>query len=341
MLYAREPSDEEMQELKRMMQQEVGRVSQRAHMVVLSIHRKSVPQIAQLFETCRATVRFWIKRFNAEGPAGLYDRDRSGRPPKATQELKDAIVQLVQDDPLKEGYLATFWTVAMLVLALVGRVGMKLSPSTVRRVLHHLGLSWGRPRLAMPDKVDPEKASKQWAIVKAVWAAGPGAAVLYADECRIQLLPLIRAMWHWVGQQIRIPTPGNNQSRAIFGMLNIRTGQWDYLIRPHMRKEDFIAFLEHVLVVYPVGPIVLIIDSYSSHTAHVVQAWLVEHPRLQVLYLPKYCSHLNPVELIWRQLKNDIAPNRLHASMNIMLDTVTAFFADLTPARALACTAAG
>jgi transposase len=282
-------------------------------------------------------VRFWIKRFNAEGPAGLYDRERS----KATQELKDAIVQLVQDDPLKAGYLATFWTVAMLVLALVNRVGTTLSPSTVRGALHDLGLRWGRPRLGMPSKVDPEKARKQWAIVKAIWEAGPDAAVLYADECRIQLLPLIRAMWHWVGQQIRIPTPGDNQTRAIFGMLNIRTGQWDYLIRLRVRKEDVVAFLEYVLTVYPVGPIVLIIDNYSSHTAHLVQAWLVEHPRLQVLYLPKYCSHLNPVELIWHQLKNKIAPNRLYASMKTMLDAVTAFFADLTPARALACTAMG
>jgi hypothetical protein len=62
MLYAREPSDEEMQELKRMMQQEVGRVSQRAHMVVLSIHRKGVPEIAQLFETCRALLDQAVQR---------------------------------------------------------------------------------------------------------------------------------------------------------------------------------------------------------------------------------------------------------------------------------------
>ena len=63
-----------------------------------------------------------------------------------------------------------------------------------------LGLSWGRPRLAMPDKVDPEKAAKQWAIAQAVVEAGPEATVLYADESRIQLLPLLRAMWHWVGE---------------------------------------------------------------------------------------------------------------------------------------------
>lgn len=340
MLYARRPTDEELQELKRMTRQEVGRVSQRAQMILLSIRRKMVPEVADILEVCRATVRFWIKRFNAEGPAGLYDRERSGRPPKSTREVKDTIVQIIQDDPSREGYLATFWTVAMLVLAVARKVGVRLSPSTLRATLHELGLRWGRPRLAMPDKVDPEKASKQWAIVKAVRDAGPDAAILYGDESRIQLLPLIRSMWHWVGEQIRIPTPGNNQSRTIFGALNIRTGQWNYLIRERMRKEDFIAFLEYLLVMYGTGRIVLIVDNYSSHTAHVVQAWLAEHPRMHLLYLPKYCSHLNPIEPIWLQLKNAVAPNRLYDSMKTLLYTAKAFLDDMSPEQALAWAAA-
>ncbi len=130
-------------------------------------------------------------------------------------------------------------------------------------------------------------------------------AILYADETRIQLLPLLRAMWSWVGQQIRVPTPGSNDTRMLFGALDIRSGKWTYLVREHMRKEDFIVFLEHLLSIYT-GPIILIADNYSNHTATVVQTWLAEHPRLKRLYLPKYCSHLNPVEEIWLHLKNRV-----------------------------------
>ena len=60
--------------------------------------------------------------------------------------------------------------------------------------LHRIDLRWGRPRLGMPTKVDPEKAQKQWAIAKAAVGAPAEAAIVYADESRIQLLPLIRAM---------------------------------------------------------------------------------------------------------------------------------------------------
>ena len=64
-------------------------------------------------------------------------------------------------------------------------------------------------------------------------------------------------------------------------------------------KEDFIAFLEHLLTVYVEVPIILIVDNYSSHTAYLVRDWLALHPQLQLYYLPKYCSDLNPVENIW------------------------------------------
>lgn len=111
-------------------------------------------------------------------------------------------------------------------------------------------------------------------------------------------------------------------------------------MREKMRKEDFIAFLEHLLVEYPLVPIVLIVDNYSSHTAHIVADWLVQNERLRLLYLPKYCSHLNPVEQIWLELKNRVAANRLYASMAILLDTVKSFFAEMTPEQALTWAAA-
>jgi transposase len=336
----RQPTDEETKELKRMTRQEIGRVSQRAQMILLAAQGRIYTEIARIFDTTTVTVVTWIERFNLEGPPGLYDKPRSGRPRKATKEVVETTTELICDDPQREGYVATFWTVAMMALALVAKLGVSLSPSTVRAMFKQLDLSWGRPRLAMPNKVDPEKARKQWLIAQTVIEAGPGAIILYADESRIQLLPLIRAMWHWVGQQIRVPTPGTNDWRALFGALNIRTGQWDYIVRHQMKKEDFIVFLEHLLLVYPTETIVLIVDNYSSHRAGVVAEWLEAHPRLHLLYLPKYCSHLNPVEQLWLRMKNKIAANRLYGSMQLLLDEVAKFFAEMTPHQALEWAAA-
>ena len=92
-----------------------------------------------------------------------------------------------------------------------------------QRRAHELCTGWGCAGAARVWRCrspqDPLKAEKQWRIAQAVLAAGPEAAVLYADEARIALLPLVRGLWHWVGQQVRIPTPGSNQTRSLFGAL--------------------------------------------------------------------------------------------------------------------------
>lgn len=335
MIYVHQPTEQESLELRRMTRQEIGRVAIRAQMILLSAQGLSVPQIARMFDADRKTVRFWMRRFDVHGPAGLYDAPRSGRPHKLSADIRDKLVEMIQQDPDQSGCLATFWTVAMLVLALVDRCGVHVSASAVRQTLHQLGLRWGRPRLAMPGRDDPRKVAKQWAIAQAVIDAGPEAAILYADESRIQLLPLVRAMWHWLGQQIRVPTPGTNITRSVFGALNIRTGHWVYLIRQRTTSGDFVAFLEYLLTVYPTGPIILVVDNYASHTARAVTAWLALNTRLRLFYLPTYCSHLNPVERIWLQLKGTVAANRLYGSMSLLLLSVETFFTNLAPQKAL------
>jgi transposase len=87
-----------------------------------------------------------------------------------------------------------------------------------------------------------------------------------------------------------------------------------------MRTDDFLAFLDRLLVTYPHGPSLLILDNFSSHTAYAVGGWVATHPRLHLYYLPKHCSHLNPVERIWLRLKNMLAADRLYGSLKQLPD---------------------
>ncbi len=336
MLYVRPLTPAEVDELHSMTWHAVGRVSQRAHLILLSAQHMSVPDLARLFSCSRTTVRFWIRRFEAAGPDGLRDAPRSGRPRKITPAVAARLMTFLQHDPqrLDRHFLATCWTTAMLVLLCATQLHIVVSRSTIRSALHRVGGRWRRPRLAMPRRPDPQKAAKQWAIAEAVVAAPPESAIVYADESRVQTLPLVRAMWQQRGQQVRIPTPGTNRAITIFGALNIRTGRWDYILRNRMQAEDFLLFLTYLLACYRDHPIIVIVDNYSSHTARKVMAWVADEPRLQLLFLPTHCAHLNPVERIWLQLKNTIAPNRLYGSLDVLRQTVFAFFRAMTPEQA-------
>jgi Helix-turn-helix domain len=82
MIYARQPTDEEITQLQTMIRRETGRVSQRARMILLSMQHRTTTELAEIFATDKVTVRRWIHRFNLQGPAGLYDVPRPGRPRK-------------------------------------------------------------------------------------------------------------------------------------------------------------------------------------------------------------------------------------------------------------------
>lgn len=337
MIYVRPLTPAESDELQHMRRQAVGRVSQRAHLILLSAQQVTVSELAHLFACSHATVRFWIRRFEAAGPDGLRDAPRAGRPRKVTPVVEAALSAVLYQDPRRTDatFLATCWTTAMLVMLCATRLHTTVCRSTVRSALPRLGLRWRRPRLAMPRTPDPHKAAKQWQIAAAVVGAAPDTAIVYADESRMQTLPLVRAMWQQRGQQVRVPTPGTNRSVALFGALNIRTGRWDYILRDRMQADDVVLFLTYLLMCYRTQQVIVIVDNYSSHTARKVSTWVANEPRLDLLFLPTHCAHLNPVERIWLQLKNTIAPNRLYGSLDVLRQTVFAFFRAMTPEQAL------
>jgi transposase InsO family protein len=83
--------------------------------------------VATAFAVSERTVRSWVKRFQAEGPAGL--QDRSSRPHRLYRPTPQAVVQRI----------AALRRERMPGKAIAAEVGV--SPATVSRVLKRLGLN--------------------------------------------------------------------------------------------------------------------------------------------------------------------------------------------------------
>src|SRR5512144_3249818 len=84
-------NEAQREELRTLAREAIGRVSERAHFVLLSDQGKSVPEIGQLMGYSAQAVYPWLERYTRLGVAGLYDEPRSGRPP--TEPHLVAIVQ--------------------------------------------------------------------------------------------------------------------------------------------------------------------------------------------------------------------------------------------------------
>jgi transposase len=320
-------------ELQQVARQAVGRISERAHFVLMAAAGVSPVEIGRRMGYRPATVRAWLKAYQQDGLAGLQDRGRSGRPRK--EQFLTAIVQAQASQPPPNfGYLQACWTVALLVLHLVQHFRVEASPARVRRALHRAGFGWTRPKLAPARRPDPQADAKRERLTAVL--ADPAVTVIAADESDSQLLAVVRAMWQRIGEQVRIVTPGGSGKRAVFGALNLRTGEWWYQVTARKRGVEMIAFLERLLTAYPTGHVAVILDNAPIHVSRLVRTWVAAHPRLELVYLPTYSGHqLNPVEKVWWALKGEIAANRCFRSLVDLEMAIHRFFADFSPERAL------
>jgi len=135
------------------------------------------------------------------------------------------------------------------------------------------------------------------------------------DETTLTLDPTLRACWMKIGQQKRVPAtqPGEKQKRHIFGGYNWKRDTVTWTVAKTKNSATFIDFLEELLVKnYPTGRVILVMDNASYHksVASLAALSLFEH-RVMLIWLPPYCSDLNPIERFWRHLKDLACANKL------------------------------
>jgi transposase len=157
------------------------------------------------------------------------------------------------------------------------------------------------------------------------------ARLLLFDETALRLWPPLRAAWARVGQQAAVPVSGRNAQRSLYCALNLRSGRRITLGRPRQRQGDFQAFLRRLRRGAGAhDPLYLVLDHHSSHKA-AASLRLAQELRIELVWLPKQCPNLNPVEHLWRELKGRLAANRQFDTIDDELRDAEAWLQDLTP----------
>jgi transposase len=139
----------------------------RVEMVLLSAAGWSPPRIAAHLGCCAATVRAALKRFQADGPAGLR-RHRPGPPKDAArrQAVTAALDRLLAQDRA--------WTAAQLAAAL-GEEGIALSARQTRKYLRGMGARWRRAQRTVRHKQDPAAVARARRVLTSLKKRPPAA----------------------------------------------------------------------------------------------------------------------------------------------------------------------
>lgn len=155
-------TDDEHQELDELYRKtKVPRLRTRAQMVLLSAEKGlTVPEIAEIVRESQATVLRWLKRYMAEGTAGLQDAPRPGAPPRITDAYREQLEAAVRRRPRSLGLPYSLWTLQRLADYMAEQTGVRVSYETVRRVLKSVDIVLSRPQHTISSP-DPEYQVKK------------------------------------------------------------------------------------------------------------------------------------------------------------------------------------
>jgi transposase len=112
-----------------------ARVFRRAQAVREVVAGQHINAVSETFHLTNSALRKWVQRFAQEGPQGLLDRPRSGRPRKVTCALEQHLNRLVDQDPLEHGSVSSQWSCRELATVLAQYTGVQLGRESIRCVL--------------------------------------------------------------------------------------------------------------------------------------------------------------------------------------------------------------
>ena len=130
------------------------RLRTRAQMVLLAGEQgQSVPQVARIVREVETTVLRWLKRYQAEGVAGLKDAPRPGRPATVPDSYRAELLVAVRRRPRSLDLSYSLWTLQRLSDYLAEKTGLRVSTETVRRALKKMDIVMSRPqhKISSPD----------------------------------------------------------------------------------------------------------------------------------------------------------------------------------------------
>ncbi len=134
--------------------------------------------------------------------------------------------------------------------------------------------------------------------------------LVFMDEMGYTRWPEPAATWAAVGRTA-VPVAErrgtNNQQWRIIGALNAWTGQVHYLDAYIVGRAKVKEFYQPLVQAYPEAECIYVVqDNWSIHRHEDVLAALATLPQIEPVWLPTYAAWLNPIEKLWRWLRQDV-----------------------------------
>jgi transposase len=282
----------------------------RARLILMLAAGRSYAEVQERLNTTAPTISLWKKRFVEYRIVGLMEERHPGQKPTViTPPLQAKVLAATRRKP-KDG--STHWSCRKLAKEL------GISKDTVHRIWRIAGLRPHRLERYMASN-DPEFESKAADIIGLYLNPPQHAAVFCLDEkSAIQALDRL--------DPVLPMSPGRAERHgfeyyrhgtlSLYAALDVKSGKVHGKTAARHTSEEFVDFLEQVVdTCKPKQQIHIILDNLSAHKTKTVQAFLQQHPNVQLHFTPTYSSWLNQVEIWFARIEREVIARGVFTSV--------------------------
>ena len=140
--------------------------------------------------------------------------------------------------------------------------------------------------------------------------------LMFEDEAGFGRINKTKRCWCPKGQSPSVPCHHIREYRYAFGAVEPLSGESFFLTMPNCDTECTNIFLEKLSEQYPDDIILLVCDGAAWHKSKALRC----PENIQLLSIPPYTPEMNPIEQIWKQIRQMGFGNIIFKSLNAVVD---------------------
>jgi transposase len=251
-------------------------------------------------------VRQYVKQFLIYGVNGVCFKKPSGRKTKLTKEQQEELCQLIDQGPQACGFDGGCWRSPMIQQLILDHFGVCYNVFYIAQLLRNLGFSFQKARFVSDHLNEVKRAEwrkRTWPQILRL-AREKGALLLFGDEASFPQWGTLNYTWARKGRQPLLKTSGRRKAYKVFGLIDYFSGR--FFCQATSERLTMATYQQFLLSVMEQTSqhMILVQDGARYHTGSKMQAFFALHAeRLTVFQLPSYSPDFNPIEKLWKKIK--------------------------------------
>lgn len=248
------------------------------------------------------TLRNYVKKYRDGGIKVLLTRNYQGKESRLTrQQLNELKIHLDEK---------TYMDVASIIAYVKKQYNETYKSSGMRNILKKLGFSYKKPTV-IPGKMDPVAQLKY--LQKYEKLRRSGNPLYFMDGVHPQHNSQPNYGWILKGKEKALRSNTGRKRLNINGALNIDTLELMASPVESLNKDNTINFFKKILKKHKNDKkIYIICDNAAYYRNKEVTKFLKKIKKIELVFLPAYCPHLNLIERVWKYFKKMVVYNQYY-----------------------------